>query len=174
MDQSSAPNTGTLFVTFTPWSQRLPKGQTLDSIMNSMRQSFSGMQEATIFPFAPPAIRGLGVRGGFEMQVQDRGDLGRAALFQVVTGIMEDAKTQTGLSGLNTSFRRGVPQIYVDVNREKVKLLGLSLGDVFSTMQAYLGSTYVNDFNKFGRVYQVRAQADHKYRAETQQLQPTH
>jgi HAE1 family hydrophobic/amphiphilic exporter-1 len=170
LDQSSAPNTGTLFVTFTPWSQRLPKGQTLDSIMNSMRRSFSGMQEAIIFPFAPPAIRGLGVRGGFEMQVQDRGDLGRTALFQVVSGIMEDAKTQTGLSGLNTSFRQGVPQIYVDVNREKVKLLGMSLGDVFSTMQAYLGSTYVNDFNKFGRVYQVRAQADARYRAEPEDI----
>jgi HAE1 family hydrophobic/amphiphilic exporter-1 len=170
LDQSSAPNTGTLFVTFTPWSERLAKGQTLDALMNSMRQSFGQIQEANIFPFAPPAIRGLGVRGGFEMQVQDRGDLGRTILNQVVTGIMEDAKTQSGLSGLNTSFRPGVPQLFADINREKVKLLGMSLGDVFSTMQAYLGSAYVNDFNKFGRVYQVRAQADAKYRAEPEDI----
>jgi HAE1 family hydrophobic/amphiphilic exporter-1 len=170
LDQSSAPNSGTLFVTFTPWSERLPKGHTLEEIMNSMRQAFAGIKEATIFPFAPPAIRGLGVRGGFEMQVQDRGDLGRAALNQVVTGIMEDARTQSGLTGLNTSFRPGVPQIYVDINREKVKLLDMSLGDVFFTMQAYLGSAYVNDFNKFGRVYQVRAQADAKYRAEPEDI----
>ncbi len=170
LDQSSAPNTGTLFVTFTPWSERLPKGRTLDAIMNTMRAEFGKIREASIFPFAPPAIRGLGVRGGFEMQLQDRGDLGRSTLSQVVTGIIEDARTQTGLSPLNSTFRPGVPQIYVDVDREKVKLMDMSLGDVFSTMQAYLGSTYVNDFNKFGRTYQVRAQAEAGYRADPEDI----
>jgi HAE1 family hydrophobic/amphiphilic exporter-1 len=100
------------------------------------------------------------------MQVQDRGDVGRTALSQVVTAIIEDARSQSGLNALNTTFRPGVPQLYVDIDRAKVKLLNMSLSDVFSTMQAYLGSTYVNDFNKFGRVYQVRAQAESKYRAE--------
>ncbi len=118
-----------------------------------------------MLPFAPPAIRGLGVRGGFEMEVQDRADLRHGVLGQVVTGIIEDARSQSGLTALNTTFRPGVPQLYVDINREKVKLLDIPLSEVFSTLQAYLGSTYVNDFNKFGRVYQVRLQAEPQYRA---------
>src|SRR5262249_19008070 len=114
---------------------------------------------------------GLGMRGGFEMQVQDKADLGRNVLNQVVTGIIEDARTQSGLTALNTTFRPGVPQLYVDIDREKVKLLDIPLSSVFSTMQAYLGSSYINDFNKFGRVYQVRLQAEAKYRTEPRDIE---
>jgi HAE1 family hydrophobic/amphiphilic exporter-1 len=166
IDQSSAPNTGTMFVTFAPFEERLNRGLTLDVMLDKLRGELGKIQEAMVLPFAPPAIRGLGVRGGFEMQVQDRGDLGRAILDQVVQGIIEDAKSQSGLGALNTTFRPGVPQLFVDIDREKVKLLDIPLSSVFSTMQAYLGSSYVNDFNKFGRVYQVRLQAEAKYRAE--------
>ncbi len=166
IDQSSAPNTGTMFVTFAPFEERLKKGLSLDTMLAKLRTQLGTIQEAVVLPFAPPAIRGLGVRGGFEMQVQDRGDLGRTVLNQVVTGIIEDARSQSGLGALNTTFRPGVPQLYVDINREKVKLLDIPLSSVFATMQAYLGSSYVNDFNKFGRVYQVRLQAEAKYRAE--------
>jgi HAE1 family hydrophobic/amphiphilic exporter-1 len=166
LDQSSAPNTGTLFVTFSPLEDRLKRGLNLDTMLANLRSGLGSIEEAMVLPFAPPAIRGLGVRGGFEMQVQDRGDLGRTTLNQVVTGIIEDGRTQSGLNALNTTFRPGVPQLYVDINREKVKMLGLPLGDVFGTMQAYLGSSYVNDFNKFGRVYQVRVQAEPDYRAD--------
>jgi HAE1 family hydrophobic/amphiphilic exporter-1 len=166
LDQSSAPNTGTMFVTFKPFDERLKKGETLDAMLATLRTKLGTIQEAVVLPFPPPAIRGLGVRGGFELEVQDRGDLGRNILGQVVTGIVEDGRTQSGLTALNTTFRPGVPQLYVDVNREKVKLLDIPLSDVFGTMQAYLGSSYVNDFNKFGRVYQVRVQAEAKYRAE--------
>ena len=97
LDQSSAPNTGTLFVTFSPFEERLKKGLTLDVLLGKLRGQLGAIEDAVVFPFAPPAIRGLGVRGGFEMQVQDRGDLGRTILGQVVTGIIEDARTQTGL-----------------------------------------------------------------------------
>jgi HAE1 family hydrophobic/amphiphilic exporter-1 len=166
LDQSSAPNTGTLFVTFSPLDERLKKNLTLDVMLKNLREKFGEIEQAVVFPFPPPAIRGLGVRGGFEMQVQDRSDLGRTLLSQVVTGIVEDARTQSALSALNTTFRVGVPQLYVDINREKVKLLNIPLSDVFGTMQAYLGSSYVNDYNKYGRVYQVRLQAEPKYRAE--------
>jgi HAE1 family hydrophobic/amphiphilic exporter-1 len=166
LDHSSAPNTGTLFVTFSPFEERLKKGLTLDVMLNDLRAQLGSIQDAVVLPFAPPAIRGLGVRGGFEMEIQDRGDVGRDTLGQVVTGIIEDASTQSALSALNTTFRPGVPQIYVDVNREKVKLLDIPLSEVFATMQAYLGSSYVNDFNKFDRVYQVRIQAEPKYRAD--------
>ncbi len=165
LDQSTASNMGTLFVTFTPWGERLPEGLTLEVMLNKLRVPLSQIQEAVIFPFAPPAIRGLGVRGGFEMQIQDRGGIGRATLAQVVQQTVEDGHSQSGLMGLNTTFRPGVPQIYVDIDREKVKLLDIPLSDVFATMQAYLGSAYVNDFNKFGRTYQVRVQAEPNFRA---------
>jgi HAE1 family hydrophobic/amphiphilic exporter-1 len=171
LDQSSAPNTGTLFVTFSSSEERLKKGLTLDALLGTMRTKLGSIQESVVLPFAPPAIRGLGVRGGFEMQVQDRADLGRTVLSDVVNGILEDARTQSGLSALNTTFRQGVPQLYVDINRAKVKLMDVPLSSVFSTMQAYLGSSYVNDFNKFGRVYQVRLQAEAKYRAEPKDIE---
>jgi HAE1 family hydrophobic/amphiphilic exporter-1 len=166
LDQSSAPNTGTVFVTFDPWEDRLDKGLTLDALLAQLRSKFGEIEEAVIFPFPPPAIRGLGVRGGFEMMVQDREDIGRATLFQVVTDIVEAARSQSRLAAMNTTFRPGVPQVFVDIDRDKVKLMEIPLGDVFATMQANLGSAYVNDFNRFGRVYQVRVQAAPNYRAE--------
>jgi HAE1 family hydrophobic/amphiphilic exporter-1 len=170
LDQSSAPNTGTVFVTFDPWEDRLPKGLTLEALLAQLRAKFGAVEEAIIFPFPPPAIRGLGVRGGFEMMVQDREDIGRATLFQVVTDIIEAARSQSRLAALNTTFRPGVPQIFVDIDREKVKLMEVSLADVFATMQANLGSTYVNDFNRFGRVYQVRVQAEPRFRSEVDDI----
>ena len=170
LDRSSAPNMGTVFVTFKPWDERLDQGQTLDALLGQLRAKFGAIQEAIIFPFAPPAIRGLGVRGGFEMVVQDRGDLGRVTLFQVVTDIIEAARSQSRLAALNTTFRPGVPQVFVDIDRAKVKLMEVPLGAVFDTMQANLGSAYVNDFNRFGRVYQVRVQAQPDYRAEVEDI----
>lgn len=170
LEGSNAPNSATLFVTFTPWSERLAEGHTQEAILGRLARQFAQIQEAIVFAFPPPAIRGLGVRGGFDMQVQDRGDLGRTALFQAVTEIVESARTQSGLAALNTSFRPGVPQLYVDIDREKVKTLDIPLSTVFATLQAYLGSAYVNDFNRFGRIYQVRLQAESKFRAEPQDV----
>ena len=92
------------------------------------------------------------------MQVEDRGDVGLAELQLAMQAIMEDASTQKAIGALNSTFRSGVPQLYVDVDRVKVKTLDVPLASVFSTLQAYLGSTYVNDFNRFGRTYQVRIQ----------------
>lgn len=171
LDNSTAPNSATLFVTFVPWEERLPKGLTLDAIMGHIGGEFAHIKEAIAFPFAPPAIQGLGVRGGFDMQVQDRADLGRTALYQAITGIVENASTQSSLFSVNSTFRPGVPQLYVDIDREKVKTLNIPLAAVFSTLQAYLGSAYVNDFNKFGRVYQVRLQAESKFRAEPDDIE---
>ncbi|MGC3971803.1 MAG: multidrug efflux RND transporter permease subunit [Pirellulales bacterium] len=170
LDNSNASNTGTLFVTLKDWSERIPQGQTLDAVTKDLGAKFGGIQEAIVFPFAPPAIRGLGVRAGFQMQVEDRGDVGIAELAGVTQAIVDDARTQTGLSGLNTTFRPGVPQIFVDVDRVKVKALDVPLASVFATLQAYLGSTYVNDFNLFGRTYQVRVQAEAAFRSEPEDI----
>src|SRR5690606_37744443 len=125
---------------------------------------FSKIQEAVAFAFPPPAIEGLGVSAGFEMRIQDRGDVGPETLAAITQEILADASTQSGLTGLNSTYRPGVPQLFVDIDREKVKRLQVPLTAVFDTLQAYLGSIYVNDFNKFGRTYQVRVQADHQYR----------
>ncbi len=171
LDGSSSSNAGTLFVTLKPWEERLEQGQTLENVIGEMRAGFSGIQEAVVFPFPPPAIRGLGVRGGFQMQVEDRADVGLARLQEATQAIMDDARTQSSVAALNSTFRPGVPQLYVDVDREKVKTLDLPLGAVFSTLQAYLGSAYVNDFNKFGRTYQVRVQAEAAFRAEPEDIQ---
>src|SRR5690606_2164952 len=136
------------------------------SILDDLRGEFSQIQEAVIFPFPPPAIRGLGVRGGFQMQVQDMADVGLTELHQATQAIVQGAGSQSSISTVNSTFRPGVPQIFVDVDCVKVKTLDVPLAEVFSSLQSYLGSAYVNDFNKFGRTYQVRVQAESQFRAE--------
>ena len=172
LDGSSAPNAGTLFITLQDWEQRLPKGITVEKILGSLGAQFSQIREAVIFAFPPPSIRGLGVRAGFQLQIEDRGDVGGEQLAQAANRIIADARTQSGIApNLNTTFRAGVPQLYVDIDREKVKSLNLPLGTVFSTLQTALGSAYVNDFNKFGRTYQVRMQAEPQFRAEPEDIE---
>ena len=124
-----------------------------------------------MLPFPPPSIRGLGVRGGFQLQVEDRADVGLAEVQLVTQAIMEDARSQSAITALNTTFRPGVPQLFVDVDRVKAKTLDVPLASVFSTLQAYLGSTYVNDFNRFGRTYQVRIQSDAAFRARPEDIE---
>ena len=187
IEQSNAPNFATLFVTFKAWDERLPswrkrlmawinrepppKDLTLDAMVGSLFAGFGSIEEAFILPLTPPPIRGLGVRGGFDMQVQDRGGVGREALGQGLAELVAAANTQTQLQRVNSSFRPGVPQIFVDVDREKVKMLDVPLSAVFSTLQASMGAAYVNDFNKFGRVYQVRVQAEQQFRARPEDIE---
>ena len=166
LDNSSAPNAGTVFASFSDFEEREEKGLTQEKIIGSIQQRLGGIREAIAFGFVPPAIRGLGVRGGFEMQVEDRGDVGIETLQMASEAIVENAGSQSALSGVRSSFRPGVPQLRVDIDRVKVETLDVPLSDVFLTLQAYLGSAYVNDFNKFGRTYQVRVQADQEFRAE--------
>jgi HAE1 family hydrophobic/amphiphilic exporter-1 len=171
LDRSSASNSATLFVTFEVWEQRDTPDQTQQAIVGKLAQQFSHVQEAIVFPFVPPSIRGLGFRGGFQLQVEDRAGVGLLALFEATQRILEDARGQPSLSALNSTFRPGVPQLMVDVDRIKVKKLGIPLTAVFQTLQAYLASTYVNDFNKFGRMYQVRVQAEAQARAQPRDIE---
>ena len=165
LDNSTAPNAGTLFVTLEPWEERFEHGLYLGKILGAMGQKLAAIEEANVFPFPPPPIRGLGVRSGFDLQIEDQADMGLEELRKIAQSILADAQTQSSLTALNTAFRSGVPQLFVDVDREKVKQLDVPLEGVFSTLQSYLGSTYVNDFNQFGRIYQVRVQAEAAYRA---------
>jgi HAE1 family hydrophobic/amphiphilic exporter-1 len=171
LDFSSAPNAATMFCSFASFEERQKKDLTQDRILADVQQQLGSVQEALIIPFAPPAIRGLGVRSGFEMVVEDRAGAGLKQLEQVVQEIMTTARTQDALSGINSTYRAGVPQLFVDVDREKAKVLNVPLGLVFGTLQACLGSAYVNDFNKFGRTYQVRVQADQRFRAEPRDIE---
>ncbi len=158
-------------MTLEPWSQRLGRGLTIDAVLAEMRRRLGTIKECIVLPFPPPSIRGLGVRGGFQMQVEDRADVGLVELQQVSQEIIEDARAQSAIAALNTTFRPGVPQLFVDVDRVKAKTLDVPLASVFATLQAYLGSTYVNDFNRFGRTYQVRVQSEAAFRAEPDDIE---
>jgi HAE1 family hydrophobic/amphiphilic exporter-1 len=171
VDSSVASNAATMFMTFTPFEERASDPSlSQDAILGALMGKLQAVREATIFAFPPPAIRGLGVAGGFEMKVEDRGGVGLATLQEVVQSMVRKANGQSSLVGVRSTFRAGVPQIYVDVDRVKAKTLGVPLDSVFGTMQAALGSVYVNDFNKFGKTYQVRVQAEQQYRLRPEDI----
>ena len=163
-DGANAPNAAVFYVVLDPWDERTDPSLSQDAIVADIRNRFEAIEDAIAFVFPPPAIDGVGVAGGFQMQVQDRGGAGLEALAQVVGEMLHDGEAQSGLASLNSTFRAGVPQLYADIDREKVKSLDIQLSDVFDTLQAFLGSAYVNDFNLFGRTYQVRVQAEPEYR----------
>jgi multidrug efflux pump len=168
---ASSPNVGTIFVILDEFSKRTRPDQTSDAIVAQLRKQCSGIQEARVLAFPPPAVNGLGIVGGFKMQVQDRGGAGLQALQSATYGLMMAANQQTNrVQGVFTSFRASVPQLKLDVDRIKAKAMHVPLSDIFDTLQIYLGSLYVNDFNLFGRTYQVTAQADAPFRREPKNI----
>jgi HAE1 family hydrophobic/amphiphilic exporter-1 len=164
LDGTTASNAGTIFIVFKPWEERRSPALSQEAIVANLRRQFGTIQDGITFAFPPPAIRGLGVASGFQMQIEDRGDIGLPALQKVAQEMVQDGNSQSGLVALNTTFRAGVPQIFVDVDRVKVKTLGIPLSGVFASLQSYLGSAYVNDFTLFGRTFQVRIQAEPAFR----------
>jgi hydrophobic/amphiphilic exporter-1 (mainly G- bacteria), HAE1 family len=171
MDSSVASNAAAMYITYTPWSERTGRpGLSQEEIIGGLMGQFQQVREAMIFAFPPPAIMGLGVAGGFQIQIEDRGNVGLKELQQVIDEMVRDGNAQTGLAQLQSTFRAAVPLIYADVDRVKAKSLGVSLDSVFSTLQTALGSAYVNDFNKFGKSYQVRVQADQNFRLEPEDI----
>ena len=171
LDASVSSNAATMFITYTPFHDRArdPK-LSQDAILGTLMGKFQSVREAMVLVFPPPGIRGLGVAGGFEMKIEDRGGVGLPDLQQVVQEMVGAASGQTSLARVQSSFRSGVPQIYVDIDRLKAKSLGVPLDSIFGTMQAALGSAYVNDFNKFGKTYQVRVQADQQFRLHPEDI----
>jgi HAE1 family hydrophobic/amphiphilic exporter-1 len=171
LDGTSVSNAATFFIIMEPWEERTDPERGQEAILGRLRQAFWGIQEAVCFVFVPPAINGLGNAGGFEMMLQDRGAVGVDILQQMAREMIADGNGQAGLTALNTTFSAAVPQLYADVDRIKAKTLDIPLSSVFNTLQAYLGSAYVNDFNKFGRTYQVYVQADSRFRLEPRDIQ---
>lgn len=164
----SSPRVGTnqarsdLTVILKPWKER--KGVSLEEIMNDVRMELEKYPESKVYLSTPPVIPGLGSSGGFEMQLEARGDATFDDLVQAVDTLMFYASQRKELEGLSSSLQPDIPQLYFDVDRDKAKLAGVPLADIFSTMKAYTGSVYVNDFNMFNRIYKVYIQAESSYR----------
>lgn len=170
LDGTAAPNAATAFAVFKDWSERTAPELRQDAIVGRLAGQMAQIDEAIIFPIVPPAIRGLGQSGGFQIQLEDRAGVGRDELFTRLQEVLQLAGQRPDLAGLQSTFRPGVPQLYVEVDRTKAQKLNLDLNDVFATLQANLGSLYTNDFNKFGRTYQVRLQAEQEFRDDPEDI----
>ena len=162
---SNAPNAGTMFLALDEFSVRKKNHQTGASILADLRKQFASIDSANLLVIAPPPVRGIGTGGGFKMMVQDRGNKGPRALEAATIGMMMAANQTPGLTSVFSLFNTGTPRIYADIDREKAEKLGVTPDAVFATMQTYLGSSYVNDFNLFGRTFRVTAQADAPFRS---------
>lgn len=169
---SSSPNSGIVFVTLKPFSQRRGSDLSGQAIAENLNHQFGSIQEAFIAILQPPPVMGLGTTGGFKLQVQDRGDIGYEGLNKVVQEILGKARQSKELNPWKaySLYEINSPQLFVNLDRTKAKQLGVSISDVFETMQVYLGSAYVNDFNKFGRTYRVYAQADSIFRSRAEDI----
>jgi len=167
---TNSPNSGIVFVTLKPFSERTTPELSAHSIAGQLNGQFASIQEAFIAIFPPPPVQGLGTIGGFRLQIEDRGDLGYEELYKVTQEVVQKAWAAPELTGNFTSFQVNVPQLDVDLDRTKAKSQGVRVDDAFKAMQAYLGSVYVNDFNQFGRTYQVNVQAEDKFRQEPDQI----
>jgi hydrophobe/amphiphile efflux-1 (HAE1) family protein len=161
---TNATNAGVAFTPLKPFEQRRTADLSASGIAATLRAQYSKIQDAYIAVFPPPPVQGLGTIGGFKLQVEDRGNLGPDELYRQTQNLIAKARLRPELAGLFSGFQVNVPQVQVDVDREKAKAAGVALQDLYDTMQVYLGALYVNDFNRFGRTYQVNAQAEPNFR----------
>ena len=161
----NSSSAGIVFVTLKPFEERKTPELSGISISHALQQKYNGVQDAFIAIFPPPPVQGLGTIGGFKLQVEDRTDLGYEALDTAMKAVETKAAQAPELAGVFSSYKINVPQLNVDLDRTKAMQLGVDVQDVFDTMQIYLGSLYINDFNRFGRTYQVIAQADKEFRS---------
>src|SRR5436309_2665632 len=161
---SVAPNSGIVFFGLKPFEERKTRSLSGPGIAGALNQQFAAIQEAFVLAVPPPPVMGLGTIGGFKLFIEDRADLGYDALFQTVQGLIGKGYQTPGLAGMFSTFTVNVPQLDADIDRVKAKTQGVTLQNLFETLQIYLGSLYVNDFNRFGRTYQVVAQADAQFR----------
>jgi hydrophobe/amphiphile efflux-1 (HAE1) family protein len=165
--RTNAPNAGAVFVVLKPFEERAKDPRmSAQAIQGALLAKFSSIQDALVLVVAPPPVRGIGSAGGFRMMVQDRGGNGSAALQGAVGAMMVRANQTPGLKQVFSLFETSTPQLYLDIDRVKAQMLGVNVSDVFSTLQTYLGSAYVNDFNLLGRTFRVTAEADSSFRLE--------
>jgi multidrug efflux pump len=165
LDGTNRPNAVTCFLTLAPFADRIHDPRLNGfAILGAVRQKLAQIQDARALVFPPPPVRGIGNAGGFKMQIQDRRGAGLNQLQAVTDNMISNGNARRGLVGLFTSFRSQVPQLFLDIDRRKVETLNVPISSVFNTLQAYLGSAYVNDFNFLTRTYQVNVQAEAAFR----------
>lgn len=169
---TKSSSTALTFVNLKPFNER--RGITADQIAADLRKEYSGIGHAFAAVFPPPPVFGLGTVGGFKLQIEDRSDLGYEALYKATQAFIKKAAEAPELGPLFSTYTVNVPQLKVDIDRAKAQQLGVDTSAIFSTMQAFLGSYYVNDFNFLGRVYQVRMQADRQFRSKPDDIGQLH
>jgi len=167
---TNSPNSGIVFATLKPFEERRTPDLSGDAIAHQLQAKFGDIQDAMIAIFPPPPVNGLGSIGGFKLYVEDRADLGYDALYNATQALIAKANKTPGLAGMFSSFTVNTPQLEAVVDRAKAKQQGVPLASLFETMQINLGSLYVNDFNRFGRTYQVIAQADSEFRSTAEDI----
>ena len=167
---TNSPNSGIVFVALKDFDQRKDPSQSAAAIAATLNAEFADIQEAYIAIFPPPPVQGLGTIGGFRLQVEDRAGLGYDELYKEVQNVITKSRSVPELAGLFTSYQVNVPQVDAAIDREKAKTHGVAISDIFDTLQIYLGSLYANDFNRFGRTYQVNVQAEQQFRLEPEQI----
>lgn len=170
LDGTAAPNGATAFAAWTDWSKRKSPQLLQDALVKQLQMDFAQFQEAEIKVIVPPSIQGLGMAGGFQMQVEDREGVGLDILQERLLAIMDEAMKRGEIGFVMSTFRAGVPQVYLNIDREKAEKMGVLLDDIFATLQTNLGSVYVNDFNKLDRTFQVRVQAQPKFRSNPDRI----
>ncbi|MEN2394224.1 efflux RND transporter permease subunit [Pseudomonas halotolerans] len=167
---TNSPNAGIVFVTLKPFDERKDPSMSAGAIAGALNGQYSEIQEAYMAIFPPPPVQGLGTIGGFRLQIEDRGNLGYDELYKETMNIITKSHNVPELAGLFTSYTVNVPQVDAAIDREKAKTHGVAVSDIFDTLQIYLGSLYANDFNRFGRTYQVNVQAEQQFRLESDQI----
>ena len=167
---TNAPNAGAIFFGLAPFEERVAAGIELQDIVANLRQALGGMQEAFALVIEPPPVRGVGTGGGFKMYVEDRRGRGPEALEEATNALVARANQEPGLTSVFTLFNTRTPKIYADIDRVKAEMLGVPVEGVFETLNGYLGSAYINDFNYLGRTYRVQLQADGPFRREVRDV----
>ncbi|MEA2786127.1 MAG: hypothetical protein QOF71_2231 [Candidatus Eremiobacteraeota bacterium] len=166
----NAPNRALMFVSLTPWDERKAADASAAGVMRRLRPRLAQIANANVLAFNPPAIRGIGNLAGFQFELQDQDNIGIPGLTAAARGLIADARRDRTLGNVSTTFRDDAPQLVVELNRDKIASLGIPLPDVFSAMQVYLGSQYVNDFDYLNRSYRVYVQADLPFRNRLEAL----
>lgn len=167
---TNSPNAGIVFVTLKPFEDRKDASLSAGAIAGALNGKYGEIQDAYMAIFPPPPVQGLGTIGGFRLQIEDRGNLGYDELYKETMNIIAKSHSVPELAGLFTSYTVNVPQVDAAIDREKAKTHGVAISDIFDTLQVYLGSLYANDFNRFGRTYQVNVQAEQQFRQDADQI----
>ncbi|MDW9551889.1 efflux RND transporter permease subunit [Sinorhizobium meliloti] len=164
-------NAGMVITALKPWGERRSAEENIDAIMNRLRAEFGRIPTASVVPFNPPAIPGLGTTGGFDLRLQARSGQSQQEIAEVMRGLIVKANQTPGLASVFSTFSADVPQVFLNVDRRRAELFGVSTATIFNAMQSHLGSSYVDDFNIFSRVYQVRIQDEPQFRSRIEDIQ---